>query len=210
VIEELTSALVDLREDDALGLVDAMLAGGTDPLEIIEACRRGVEVIGKRFADGEAFIPELVMAGEIMRSITVKVKPRLKEAAPRAKLATIVVGTVQGDIHDIGKDIVVTMLDIAGFEVIDIGTDVPAAKFVDAARDHGASMIALSCLLTQAIASMKDTVEAVATAGLDGSVNVMVGGAPISALVCGHTGADGWGKDAVAAVELAKTWAEVR
>jgi methanogenic corrinoid protein MtbC1 len=206
-MEELTRALVDLREDDALALVDTMLAGRVDPLEIIEACRSGMEIIGERFANGEAFIPELVMAGEIMQAVSGKVKPHLKEAASGEKLATIVVGTVEGDIHDIGKDIVVTMLDIAGFEVVDLGIDVPAAKFVNAARERGASMIALSCLLTQAITSMKATVEAVVAAGLDGSVKVMIGGAPITASLCDHTGADGWGKDAVAAVELARTWA---
>jgi 5-methyltetrahydrofolate--homocysteine methyltransferase len=165
VKEELKSALVELREDDALALVEQMLAEGVDPVTIIDACRSGMEVIGERFAAGEAFIPELVMAGEIMRTVSAKLKPHLKEAASGDKLGTIVVGTVKGDIHDIGKDIVVTLLDTAGFEVIDLGTDVAPLRFIEAARERKAEIIGLSCLLTQAIGSMKETIAAVATSG---------------------------------------------
>ena len=117
----LKEAVIELREEDALRIAEEELKGGTDPLEIVAACREAMDVIGQRFADGEAFIPELIMAGEIMQGITAKLKPYLKAEAPGEKLGTVVMCTVQGDIHDIGKDIVVTMLDIAGFDVIDLG-----------------------------------------------------------------------------------------
>jgi trimethylamine corrinoid protein len=202
----LKEAVIELREDDALRITDEALKGGTDPLEIVTACREAMDVIGQRFADGEAFIPELIMAGEIMTGITAKVKPYLKAEAPGEKLGTVVMCTVQGDIHDIGKDIVVTMLDIAGFEVVDLGVDVPVAKVVETVRDRKAQVLGLSGLLTVAFDSMKATVAAMDEAGLHGEVKIMLGGAPVTDAVVEFAGADAWGKDAVAAVELAKTW----
>jgi methanogenic corrinoid protein MtbC1 len=118
----------------------------------------------------------------------------------------IVLGTVEGDIHDIGKDIVATMLEIAGFDVIDLGVNVPVASFIDTAREKKAQIIAMSCLLTSAIETMKRTVAAAGEAGMRGGVRLMIGGAPITEQVVAYTGADGYGKDAVAAVELAKQW----
>jgi 5-methyltetrahydrofolate--homocysteine methyltransferase len=204
--EELKNAVVELREDDALRIAKEALEGGADPLSIVAACREAMEVIGQRFADGEAFIPELIMAGEIMQGVTAELKPYLKAEATGEKLATVVMCTVQGDIHDIGKDIVVTMLDIAGFEVVDLGVDVPIATVVDAVRDNQAQVLGLSGLLTVAFESMKATVAAVEAAGLRGDVKIMLGGAPVTGDVVKFAGADDWGKDAVAAVELAKTW----
>ena len=163
-------------------------------------------MIGKRFADGEAFIPELIMAGEIMTGITAKVKPYLKSETTGEKLGTVVICTVQGDIHDIGKDIVVTMLDIAGFKVIDLGVDVPVAKVVETVRESKAQVLGLSGLLTVAFESMKATVAAIEAAGLRGDVKIMLGGAPVTDAVVEFAGADAWGKDAVVAVDLAKSW----
>ncbi len=204
--DELTNAVVDLREDDALAIVDRLLGEGADAVGILADCKRAMDVIGERFACGEAFIPELIMAGEIMQAIAGKLKPHLASAPIADKLGVIVIGTVQGDIHDIGKDIVATMLDIAGFDVVDLGVDVPVAKFIDTAREKKAQIIAMSCLLTNAIESMKRTVAAAGEAGIRGDVRLMIGGAPITEQVVAYTGADGWGKDAVAAVELAKQW----
>ncbi len=204
--EELKNAVIDLREGDALRIAKDALDGGADPLSIVAACREAMEVIGQRFADGEAFIPELIMAGEIMQGITAELKPYLKAEATGDKLGTVVMCTVQGDIHDIGKDIVVTMLDIAGFTVVDLGVDVPVATVVDAVRDNKAQVLGLSGLLTVAFESMKATVAAVEEAGLRGDVKIMLGGAPVTGDVVAFAGADDWGKDAVAAVELAKTW----
>jgi methanogenic corrinoid protein MtbC1 len=202
----LKEAVIELREEDALRIAEEELKGGTDPLELVTACREAMDVIGQRFAAGEAFIPELIMAGEIMQGITARLKPYLKAEASSEKLGTVVMCTVQGDIHDIGKDIVVTMLDIAGFEVVDLGVDVPVAKVVETVRDRKAQVLGLSGLLTVAFESMKATVAAVDEAGLRGDVKIMLGGAPVTDAVVEFAGADAWGKDAVAAVELAKTW----
>jgi len=204
--EDLKNAVIELREDDALRIAKDALEGGADPLSIVAACREAMEVIGQRFADGQAFIPELIMAGEIMQGVTAELKPYLKAEATGEKLGTVVMCTVQGDIHDIGKDIVVTMLDIAGFNVVDLGVDVPIAKVVDAVRDNQAQVLGLSGLLTVAFESMKATVAAIDEAGLRGDVKIMLGGAPVTGDVVEFAGADDWGKDAVAAVELAKTW----
>ena len=202
----LKEAVIELREDDALRIADEQLQGGVDPLEVVAACREAMDVIGRRFADGEAFIPELIMAGEIMQGITAKLKPYLKNESAGSKLGIVVICTVQGDIHDIGKDIVVTMLDIAGFEVIDLGVDVPVAKVVETVRESKAQVLGLSGLLTVAFDSMRATVAAVEAAGLRGEVKIMLGGAPVTDAVVEYAGADAWGKDAVAAVDLAKLW----
>jgi 5-methyltetrahydrofolate--homocysteine methyltransferase len=206
VTQELTQAIVDLREDDALAMVDDLLASGADAVGILADCKAAMDVIGERFACGEAFIPELIMAGEIMTGISAKLKPHLAGAAPEERLGVIVIGTVQGDIHDIGKDIVATMLDIAGFDVVDLGVDVRADAFIATAKEKNARIIAMSCLLTSALEAMKKVVAAAGEAGIRGHVKLMVGGAPITEQVVAYTGADGFGRDAVEAVALARQW----
>jgi trimethylamine corrinoid protein len=206
VAQELTQAIIDLREDDALAMVDDLLAHGADAVGILADCKAAMDVIGEKFADGEAFIPELIMAGEIMSGISAKLKPHLVGSAPEEKLGVIVIGTVQGDIHDIGKDIVATMLDIAGFDVVDLGVDVKVDRFIATAKERNARVIAMSCLLTSAIDTMKKVVAAAGEAGIRGDVKLMVGGAPITEQVVAYTGADGFGRDAVEAVELARQW----
>ncbi len=204
--QELTQAIVELREADALAMVDQQLAEGVDPVAILADCKAAMDMIGDKFAAGEAFIPELIMAGEIMTGVSARLKPHLTSAtADDDKLGVVVIGTVQGDIHDIGKDIVVTMLDIAGFDVVDLGVDVKVDEFITAAREKDAKIIAMSCLLTSAIDSMKKVVAASREADLNGT-KLMVGGAPITEQVVAYTGADGYGKDAVEAVELARQW----
>ena len=132
--------MIELREEDALRITDELLDGGRRSRStIVAACKEAMDVIGQRFAGGEAFIPELIMAGEIMQGITAKVKPHLGRTAAGEKLGTVVLCTVQGDIHDIGKDIVATMLDIAGFDVVDLGVDVPVAKVVETVRESKAA-----------------------------------------------------------------------
>jgi 5-methyltetrahydrofolate--homocysteine methyltransferase len=206
VTQELTQAIVDLREGDALAMVDQQLADGTDPVAILAACKAAMDTIGDRFAAGEAFIPELIMAGEIMTGVSARLKPHLTATTgDEDKLGVVVIGTVQGDIHDIGKDIVVTMLDIAGFDVVDLGVDVKIERFIATAQEKDAQIIAMSCLLTSAIDSMKKVVAAAREADLNGC-KLMIGGAPITEQVVAYTGADGYGKDAVEAVELAKQW----
>jgi 5-methyltetrahydrofolate--homocysteine methyltransferase len=205
--ENLVSTLADLKEKEALRIVQDRLNAGDDPLSILNDARRALEIVGKRFADSEYFIPELVYSGEILKEITDMVKPKLAKAAEVKRLGKVVFGTVAGDIHDIGKDIVVFMLDVNGFEVYDLGVDVPAQKFVEKIKESGAPIVGLSGFLTLAYDSMKQTIAAIKDAGLRDKVKVMIGGGQISEEIKKYTGADAYGKDAMTGVTLAKKWA---
>jgi 5-methyltetrahydrofolate--homocysteine methyltransferase len=194
-----------MREEDAIAITNELLDAGVSPAEILGSCKDAMDVIGQRFEDGEAFIPELMMAGEMMTAITEILKPRMAEEAAAEKLGKVVMGTVQGDIHDIAKDIVCFMLDLNGFEVTDLGVDVPPAKFVETAKETGAKIVGLSGFLTLAYDPMKETVAAFKESGLD--VKVMIGGGQVDENIRQYTGADAYGKDAMAAVAIAKEWA---
>jgi methanogenic corrinoid protein MtbC1 len=204
--QELIDACTDMREQDVLKITDQMLDSGTDPLETLEACRKGMEVIGQRFEDGDCFLPELILAGEILGQVSDKVKPRLQQKAKTKKIGKVIMGTVEGDIHDIGKDIVIFMLDVNGFEVMDLGVNVPVVRFIEAAKEFEPQVIGLSGFLTLAFDPMKATVEALKEADLRDSIKVMIGGGQIDDQVRKYTGADAYGRDAVAAVTLAKQW----
>ncbi|HEY5387167.1 MAG TPA: cobalamin-dependent protein [Thermoleophilia bacterium] len=204
--QELTDAIVEMREDEAMALVKSMLDGGADPTTVLEQAKDAMTELGRRFECEEAFIPELIMGGEIMKNIAEELKPHLKGAGIVEKRGTVVIGTVHGDIHDIGKDIVVMMLDINGYEVLDLGVDVPAEQFIAAIRKNRPRVVGLSGLLTLAFDSMKSTVEAIATAGLRDQVKIMVGGAPADKQVQDYTGADGWGNDVGQALKLCAEW----
>ena len=205
--KDLVSTLADLKEKEALGIVQDRLSAGDDPLSILDDARRAVEIVGKRFADSEYFIPDLVYSGEILKGITDMVKPKLTKAAEVKRVGKVIIGTVAGDIHDIGKDIVVFMLDVNGFEVYDLGVDVPAQKFVDKIKESGAPIVGLSGFLALAFDSMKETIEVMKAAGLRDKVKVMIGGGQMSEEIKKYTGADAYGKDAMAGVSLAKKWA---
>jgi 5-methyltetrahydrofolate--homocysteine methyltransferase len=204
--KDLVKTLADLKEKEAIKIVEDRLKAGEDPLKILDDARKAVEIVGKRFSDAEYFIPDLVYSGEILKSITEMVKPKITKAAQVKRLGKVVIGTVAGDIHDIGKDIVVFMLDVNGFEVTDLGIDVSAQKFVDAIKNTGSKVVALSGFLTLAFQSMKDTVEAIKKAGLRDKVKIMIGGGQIDEQVKSFTGADAYGKDAMEGVKLAKGW----
>ncbi len=203
---ELTKALADLKEEEAIKLVNQWLDAGKDPNEILVEARDGMETVGKRFGDGEYFLPELIFSAEIFKELTEILKPRMQGEVKQKKLGKVIVGTVAGDIHDIGKDIVVFMLDISGYEVTDLGVDVPAAKFVESIKETGASVVALSGFLTLAFDAMKETVEAISAAGLRDKVKIMIGGGQIDEEIRKHAGADAYGRDAMAGVSLAKEW----
>ena len=205
--QKLIDAIIEMREEDAIKLTNEMLDGGTSPADILGACKSAMEVIGDRFEKGECFIPELMLAGEMMTAISGVIKPRMAEEATGEKLGKFVLGTVQGDIHDIAKDIVGFMLDLNGFEVTDLGVDVPPEKFVEAVKETGAKIVGLSGFLTLAFDPMKYTVQALKDAGLT-DVKVMIGGGQIDENIRQYTGADAYGKDAMAAVALAKEWAK--
>jgi methanogenic corrinoid protein MtbC1 len=203
----LIDAIADMREQDALKITDEMLASGADPLAVLDASREAMAVIGRRYEEGNYFLPELLLAGEMLGQISDKVKPRLQaQAGAQKKLGRVVIGTVKGDIHDIGKNIVTFLLDANGFEVRDLGVDVSPQKFVEAIRDFSPQMVGLSGFLTLAFDAMKETVEAIKAAGLRDGVKIMIGGGQVNDKIQVYAGADAYGKDAVAGVSLAKKW----
>jgi len=204
--EELTNAVADLKEQEALKMTQEKLDRGDDPQGVLDESRKGMELVGKRFSDGEYFLPELIYSGEIFKAIAEIVKPKLTQDVGTKRIGKCIVGTVAGDIHDIGKDIVVFMLDISGFEVFDLGVDVPAQQFVDKIKETSAPIVALSGFLTLAFDSMKETVEAIKAAGLRDKVKIMIGGGQIDEEIRKYAGADAYGRDAMTGVELAKGW----
>ena len=203
---ELAKLLSDLKEPEALQFVEKALAKGVDPAALLEEAREGMALVGERFARQEYFIPDLIFSGEILKDIVKMLEPRLKKGKEQKRLGKAVIGTVAGDIHDIGKDLVVFMLDVSGFEVLDLGIDVPAQKFVDAIKQSGSKIVGLSGFLTLAFDSMKETIDAIQKAGLRDKVKIMIGGGQIDEQVRHFTGADAYGRDAMAAVTLAKGW----
>ena len=204
--KELVNAIADMREDEALGLVREMVQSGSDPMAILDSAREAMGVVGQRYEEGTYFLPELMLAGEMLNQITDILKPKLAELPEVERLGKVVVGTVAGDIHDIGKNIVTFMLDVNGFDVLDLGVDVSPQKFVEAIGDFQPQVVGLSGFLTLAFDTMKETVDAITAAGLRDNVKIMVGGGQMDDQVKVHTGADAYGRDAMAAVKLAKDW----
>ena len=205
--DELLAAMADLKEEEALKIVKERLNRGDDPLKILETARAAMEIVGNRFGNGEYFIPDLVYSGEILKEISSIVKPKLTKKEVAIKGAgKFIIGTVAGDIHDIGKDIVAFMLDVNDFEVFDLGIDVPANKFVEKIKETNAPIVGLSGFLTLAFDAMKDTIEAIKAAGLRDKVKIMIGGGQIDDEIRKYTGADAYRPDAVSGVLLAKEW----
>ena len=204
--KNLVDLIADLKEDEALQKTRELLDAGTDPMAILDHCREATEIVGKRFEEGKYFIPDLLMSGEILEQISDIVKSSLTKEVETNYIGKIVIGTVEGDIHDIGKNIVTFMMDANGFEVIDIGVDVSPQKFVEAVKEHKPDVVGMSALLTLAFDSMKRTVDAFEEAGLRDQIKIIVGGCPIDANVTNYTGADAYGKDAQEGVVIAKEW----
>jgi methanogenic corrinoid protein MtbC1 len=207
--EKLSELLSNLKEPEALAFVERALREGVAPEDLLEDAKVGMNIVGQRFASQEYFIPDLVFSGEILKGIVQKLEPKLKEAKGRVaqRLGKVIMGTVAGDIHDIGKNLVVFMLDVNGFEVHDLGVDVPAQKFVDKIKESGASIVGLSGFLALAFDSTKQIIEAIEDAGLRDKVKIMIGGGQMSEEIRKYVGADAYGKDAMAGVTLAKKWA---
>jgi methanogenic corrinoid protein MtbC1 len=203
---ELVKLLSDLKEPEALAFVEKALGEEVDPMVLLREAKEAMNIVGQRFASSEYFIPDLVFSGVILKRIVEMLEPHIKKGQEAERLGKVIIGTVAGDIHDIGKDLVVFMLDVNGFEVLDLGIDVPVQKFVDTIKDTGTKVVGLSGFLTLAFQSMKDTVDAIKEAGLRDKVKIMIGGGQIDEQVRGFTGADAYGKDAMAAVSLAKGW----
>ena len=204
--KKLINAIADMKEQEALTIAKEMVEGGSDPMEILDSTRKAMDIVGKRYEEETYFLPELMLAGVMVSEIAEMVKPALAEAPDVERHGKVLVGTVEGDIHDIGKDIVVFMLDVNGFDVRDLGVDVPAAKFVEAIKEFQPQVVGMSGFLTLAFDAMKDTVEAMKKAGLRDKVKIMIGGGQMSDEITKYTGADAYGKDAMAGVSLAKKW----
>jgi len=203
---DLITALADLKEEEALKIVEEKLNASEDPFKILEDVRLGMEIVGNRFAKNEYFISDLLYAGEILRAVTEKIKPKLATTKEAERLGKVIIGSVAGDIHDIGKNIVVFMLEVNGFEVYDLGVDIPPEKFVETIKETGAPIVGLSGFLALAFDAMKETVQAIKDAGLRDKVKIMIGGGQITEDIRKYTGADAYGKDAMEGVSLAKKW----
>jgi len=207
--KQLVTWLADMNEDDAFALAKKMLLEeGANPMRVLDLCRQAMDIVGKRFEQGEYFLPELVLAGEMLENIGAVAKPLITQGpgGEPKKLAKVLIGTVHGDLHDIGKNIVTFMLDINGFEVKDIGIDVPVKTFVDEINEFKPDVVGLSGFLTLAFDSMKETIAAIQEAGLRKKLKIMIGGGQVDEAVRNYTGADAFGTNAIEAVSLCKNW----
>lgn len=204
--ENFVNLMAELKEDEVLELTRQKIADGVSHLEILDSARAAMEIVGKRFETGEYFLPDLIMAGEILRGVSEIVKPHIQKEVDIKKKGKVIMATVEGDIHDIGKDIVVFMLDVNGYEVYDMGVDVPAERIVEKIKEVSPQVVGLSGFLTLAFDAMKRTVENIEKAGLREKVKIMIGGGQIDDRVKEYVKADAYGKDAIAAVNLCRKW----
>ncbi|NLZ28805.1 MAG: methionine synthase [Firmicutes bacterium] len=205
--KELVEAIVAMDQEKATGLTRQLFDEGVAADVLLGDCQLAMEEVGKRFEQGEYFLPELIMSGEILKSITEIIKPKLGTVSEDGgRAGKVVFGTVFGDIHDIGKDIVIFMLETNNFQVVDLGVDVPIAKFVEAIRDEKPAIVGMSGFLTKTFDAMKETVSGIAEAGLRDRVKIMIGGGTVTEDVVAYAGADAYGENAMDAVKLAKSW----
>ena len=204
-LEDIERAFAEVSGIDQMkGHFQAALAEGTSPLQILESMRQGLLTAGKKYEQGEYFLSELVMSGIMAQELSVMLKPYLGGGGGQS-LARIAIGTVKGDLHDIGKNLVSTMLSSAGFEIHDLGVDVPPEKFVEVVEKEKPNMIAMSCLLTVAMDTMKNVMDQLAESGLRSQVKVLAGGRPITSDFAARIGADGYAADAIEAISVAKS-----
>jgi methanogenic corrinoid protein MtbC1 len=206
--QEFVNALVDLDETRCIELLKGRIAAKEDPLLILEDIRKATDIVGKRFEEGRYFVSDLMMAGEILSQAMVLLKPVFGEHK-MASRGTILVGTVEGDVHDIGKNIVSALLEADGFNVVDIGVDQPPEAFVKAIQEHHPVVVSLSGLLTEAIESMRKTVDAIKAAGMRDKVKIIIGGGRCDEEAREHTGADEWADDAAVGIRKIKAMAGV-
>jgi len=207
VKDPLKQAVIDGNMDTALALTQALIATGAPAREVLDdALLPGMEVVGARMREAEIFIPEVLLSARVMQACLDLLRPHMA-AGEEAGMGTVVIGTVEGDLHDIGKNLVGMMLQGAGFTVVNLGTGVKAADFVAAVKEHSPAIIGMSALLTTTLPHMSETIAALKDAGLRDSVKVMVGGAPVTEAYAAEIGADGYGANAGMAVERAKALA---
>lgn len=206
LFKQMAEAVIDGDEDEAAALAKTGLEQGVDPLEAInKGFAAGMDVVGELYSSGEYFLPDLILGGEAMKAALAVLEPALKASGQvREVLGTVVLGTVKGDIHEIGKSLVGSMLSASGFEVFDLGIDIDAGVFVAKALEHDADIVALSALLTTTMLHQREVIEHLAEAGIREKVKVMVGGSPVTQGWADQIGADGFAEDAAGAVVVAK------
>lgn len=203
-MEAIAEALRDLKEKRVLELVEEALSKGAPAMKIVEQCNQGMAAVGELFGTGKYFISQLIFSAEILKSVMKRLDPLLQNSEKGNSAGQVVIGTVKGDIHDIGKNIAVTLLRGAGFEVVDLGVDVPAEKFVQTVKQSGAKVLGLSALLSFTYPEMKKVVDAIGAAGIRDEVTIVIGGAPVNEQVRAYSGADFYAEDAVAGVRICK------
>ena len=201
---DLAQALADLDEKKVYELVENQVAEAVNPLDIIKECNDGMIRVGELFSKGKYFLMELIYSAEILKLVMKKLDPFLAGIQTDTVRGKVIIGTVKGDIHDLGKNIVITLLEGAGFDVVDLGVDVPIKKFVKAVKETGAKVLGLSALLNSTYPGIKEVVDAISAAGLRDQVKIILGGAPINEYVREYAGADYYAKDAVAGVNICK------
>lgn len=202
--------IVELNENKVIENVKQKLQNNEDPLKIMDDVKEAMKIIGEKFTNKEYFLPDLIMSGEILKQIFDTISPNLKESyMSKEKKGKVLLGTVFGDIHDIGKDIVKFMLDVNGFEVLDLGVDVPSDKFIKCIKEFKPKVLALSGFLTLAYDSMKEIIGKLKEAGLRDKVKIMIGGGTVDERTVEYVGADAYGQSAVDAVNIATKWMEV-
>ena len=205
--EALATAMGELDEDTVKELLEEVMAdGGSEANKAMDACQKGMDTVGKLFEEGEYFVGDLIYAGELMTDAVAILKDALVSGESAGPKTRMILCTVKDDLHDLGKNIVRSMLEANGFDVLDLGIDCPAQKIVDTAKAEGIKIVALSGVLTLALDSMKATVEAIKAAGLE--CKVIIGGAPVSAEACRNIGADEWAHSPQKTVQVCKEWAQ--
>lgn len=203
MLNELMNRIVDMDEEGSIKMAREYLNGGGDAQKLLEVCRDAMGKIGEKFEKGEYFLSELILGGEIFKSIMDFTLPMIRQDDVK-KLGKIVLGTVKEDVHNIGKDIFKVFAEASGFEVTDIGINVPEAQFVEAVKEHNPDIVGMSCLITAGVSSMKKTVDALKVAGLRDKIKIIIGGGRVDEGVKQFTGADAWADDAAKGVRLCK------
>lgn len=204
MLEELKQAVLEGEDEKTRELAEKAIKNGIEPSKILnDALIPAMEIVGKEYEEGKRYIPEMLISAEAMKAAMEVLRPVFVETGVKFK-GKVVIGTVEGDLHDIGKNLVAMMLEGAGFEVIDLGVEVPAARFVQAVREHRPDVLGISALLTTTMVHMPDVIEALREAGLRDEVKIIVGGAPVTQEYAEKIGADAYAPDAAAAVEVVK------
>ncbi|CAA7600771.1 Cobalamin (vitamin B12)-binding domain protein [Acididesulfobacillus acetoxydans] len=211
MLDELVNLIADLKEKEAVEAAKKLLDDGADPIRVLERCRMATEIVGKRFEEDIYFIPDMLFSGEILEQISQLAKAKIhRDVDDESYAGKVVIGTVEGDLHDIGKNIVAFLLEANNFKTYDLGVDVSAQKFVDAIREVQPDVVGMSGLLTIAFGAMSNTISVIKQAGLRDKVRIMIGGAPTNEDVARRVGADAYAKDAQQGVELARQWSAVK